>query len=50
MLRAYGGPGYSRVLDSFVPALRVAGVDEASIEAMLISNPARMLAVVSSPT
>ncbi len=49
MLRAYGGPGYGRVLDSFVPALRDAGVDEASIEAMLISNPARMLAVVSSP-
>lgn len=48
MLRAYGGPGYGRVLDPFVPALRAAGVDEASIEAMLISNPARMLAVVSS--
>ena len=48
MLRAYGGPGYGRVLDSFEPALRDSGVDEASIEAMLISNPARMLAVVSS--
>jgi phosphotriesterase-related protein len=50
MLRAYGGPGYGRVLESFVPALRAAGVDAASIDGMLIANPARMLAVVSSAT
>jgi predicted metal-dependent phosphotriesterase family hydrolase len=50
MLRAYGGPGYGRVLDSFVPALRTAGVDAAAIDGMLIANPARFLAVVSSTT
>ena len=45
MLRAYGGPGYARMLDSFVPALRAAGVDDAAIDRMLVGNPARFLAV-----
>lgn len=47
MLRAYGGPGYARVLDSFVPALRRAGVDQATIDRMLVANPARYLAVAA---
>ncbi|MBX3032022.1 MAG: phosphotriesterase-related protein [Chloroflexi bacterium] len=45
MLTAYGGPGYGRVLTSFVPALRAAGVDEASIDRMLVTTPAQALAV-----
>ncbi len=45
MLRAYGGPGYSRVLDTFVPALRSCGVDEADVQQMLVHTPARLLAV-----
>jgi phosphotriesterase-related protein len=45
MLRAYGGPGYGRVLDSFVPRLRVAGVDEPTIQRMLVDAPARYLAM-----
>jgi phosphotriesterase-related protein len=48
MLRAYGGPGYGRVLDSFVPALRAHSVEAAAIERMLVANPARILGVVSS--
>lgn len=45
MLRAYGGPGYGRVLDSFVPALRAAGVDDPVVQRMLVDTPARYLAV-----
>lgn len=51
MLRAYGGPGYSRVLDTFAPMLRDHGVDELTIRRMLVDTPARVLstaAVVSS--
>jgi phosphotriesterase-related protein len=44
MLRAYGGPGYGRVLDTFVPALREQGVDEPTIRRMLVDTPARFLA------
>lgn len=45
MLRAYDGPGYGRVLDSFAPALRAAGADDRAIERMLVDTPARYLAV-----
>jgi phosphotriesterase-related protein len=45
VLVAYGGQGYGRVLTSFVPRLRERGLDEASIEAMLVANPARALSV-----
>ena len=44
-LRHYGGPGYSNVLETFVPMLRAAGLDDASIRQVLIDNPARALQV-----
>ena len=44
-LEAWGGsPGYRYILESFVPRLREAGLDEAGIRALLIDNPARFLA------
>jgi phosphotriesterase-related protein len=42
-LRAYGGLGYDFLLLEFVPALRAAGLDEATMQQILVANPARML-------
>jgi predicted metal-dependent phosphotriesterase family hydrolase len=42
-LKAYGGNGYDYVLSTFVPRLRVAGVDEEAIQLMLVHNPRRVL-------
>lgn len=47
-LRAYGGLGYGRVTDTFLPRLRSRGVDEAAIERMTVENPARLLAPSAS--
>jgi predicted metal-dependent phosphotriesterase family hydrolase len=44
-LLAYGGEGYARVLSTFVPRLRERGVSEGAITAMLVTNPAAILAV-----
>jgi phosphotriesterase-related protein len=41
-----GGPGYGRTLTVFVPLLRKAGVDEATIRMILYDNPRRFLAFV----
>ena len=43
-LKAYGGDGYSHVLQNIVPQLRRRGVTEAQIQNMLVENPRRMLA------
>jgi phosphotriesterase-related protein len=43
-LRRRGGYGYQYLLTDFVPRLREAGVDEPTIEMMLIDNPRRFLA------
>jgi phosphotriesterase-related protein len=43
LLTAYGGFGYSHVLENVVPMLRSAGVDRESIETILRDNPRRML-------
>jgi phosphotriesterase-related protein len=40
------GPGYGRTLTVFVPMLRKAGVDEATIHMILYDNPRRFLAFV----
>lgn len=45
LLLAYGGAGYGRVLETFVPRLRERGVTEPQIDTMLRANPARALAV-----
>lgn len=42
-LRAFGGCGYEHLLRNVVPALQAGGVSEAAVEAMLVSNPSRLL-------
>ncbi|PYR54401.1 MAG: hypothetical protein DMF95_00360 [Acidobacteria bacterium] len=44
------GPGYGRTLTVFVPMLRKAGVDEATLHAILHDNPRRFLAFVPKKT
>jgi phosphotriesterase-related protein len=44
MLTTYGGGGYGHILASVVPALRARGVSEASLDTILVRNPARILA------
>ncbi len=39
-----GGHGYGYILREFVPRLREAGVDEATVQTMLVDNPRRLLA------
>jgi predicted metal-dependent phosphotriesterase family hydrolase len=43
-LKVKGGPGYDHLLRSFVPKLRQAGFDEATLRQILVTNPARILA------
>ncbi|HEY3368765.1 MAG TPA: phosphotriesterase-related protein [Symbiobacteriaceae bacterium] len=43
-LRRSGGYGYAYLLTDFLPALRSAGLDEATLDAMLVENPRRLLA------
>ena len=45
-LKKYGGFGYSYILEHFIPHLRNVGVAESSIEKMIVTNPARILAFV----
>ena len=40
-LKTHGGKGYGYLLEIFVPMLRERGVDQADIDRMLITNPAR---------
>lgn len=42
-LRAFGGCGYEHLLRNVVPTLQEGGVSDAAVEAMLVSNPARLL-------
>jgi predicted metal-dependent phosphotriesterase family hydrolase len=44
-LTAYGGPGYARVLTSFLPLLRERGLGEQVIRSMLVDAPARALTI-----
>ena len=44
------GPGYGRTLTMFVPMLRKAGVDEATLHTILDDNPRRFLAFVPKRT
>ena len=45
-LRHNGGPGYAKTLTVFVPKLREAGVDEKTLQGILVENPRRLLAFV----
>ena len=42
-LTRYGGYGYAHILRNIVPALRHAGIDEATLERILVANPRRLL-------
>ena len=42
----YGGDGYAHILENVVPLMRRKGVSEDEIEAILVRNPARILAMV----
>ncbi|MGH9045271.1 MAG: phosphotriesterase [Acidimicrobiales bacterium] len=42
-LKAFGGSGYSFVMEQFVPYLKGLGADDELIEALTVSNPARYL-------
>ncbi len=44
-LRHYGGHGYTYLQESFLPALRTAGVGEAEIRQMTVGNPRRLLTI-----
>jgi 5-phospho-D-xylono-1,4-lactonase len=44
-LEAWGGsPGYRYILESFLPLLRAAGLEEESVRALVVDNPGRFLA------
>jgi phosphotriesterase-related protein len=45
-LRKNGGPGIDMVMTTFVPRLRRAGVNEATLRKILVENPRRALAFV----
>ena len=42
-LKAYGGTGYSFILERFLPEMRSRGVSEEHIKMMMVENPARVL-------
>lgn len=42
-LRRYGGMGYDHILRTIVPRLRLRGVQESTIDNMLVHNPSRFL-------
>lgn len=42
-LKYQGGNGYGYLLETFVPMLKVRGITDEQIHAMLVENPARML-------
>jgi phosphotriesterase-related protein len=46
-LKAYQGNGYVYLIETFLPRLRAAGVDEPSIQAMTVDNPRRLLTLAS---
>jgi phosphotriesterase-related protein len=43
-LRAYGGMGYDHLIRRIVPELERRGIARAALDAMLVANPARLLA------
>ena len=45
-LKKNGGAGYAKTVTVFVPKLRAAGVDEATLHGILVDNPRRFLAFV----
>ena len=46
LLKRNGGPGLAVTLTSFVPKLRQAWINDATIRALTVDNPRRLLAFV----
>ena len=44
-LKAFGGNGYTYLVDAFLPRLRAAGVSDADIDTMTVANPRRLLTI-----
>jgi phosphotriesterase-related protein len=44
-LKRYGGHGYTYLMETFLPRLREAGVDDRAIEQMTVLNPRRLLTI-----
>jgi phosphotriesterase-related protein len=44
-LKGYGGNGYVHLVETFLPRLRAAGVSDAEIETMTVTNPRRLLTI-----
>jgi phosphotriesterase-related protein len=42
-MRNHGRPGYSYLIEEFLPRLREAGVDEPAISMLTVENPRRLL-------
>ncbi len=42
-MRVRGAPGYAYLLEVFVPRMRAAGVDDATLHQILVENPRRLL-------
>ena len=49
-LKAYGGTGYSFVLETFLPHLRDKGVSDEHIRMMMVENPKRILTLAEPMT
>lgn len=49
-LVAYGGEGYAHILDNVVPLMHRKGMAEAAIDAILVHNPAQVLALAEPRT
>ena len=47
-LKAYGGPGYSFILEKFLPYLRSKGVSDPQIDKMMVGNPMEVLTLADA--
>jgi predicted metal-dependent phosphotriesterase family hydrolase len=48
-LGSRGGRGYTYLAKRFLPALREAGLDEATLETLTVANPKRWLTIAGGP-
>jgi phosphotriesterase-related protein len=48
-LVAYGGDGYAHILENVVPLMHRKGMTQPQIDAILLHNPARVLAMAATP-
>ena len=47
-LKAYGGTGYSFVLEKFLPYLRTKGISDCQIDKIMVANPMKVLTFVEA--